>query len=291
MIEKGGANEEKLAFIGKLNPAELAQLRAVYQQKFSKDISEVIDKTCKGRFKIAAMCLFKDPLSLDVDYICLCLQNNIGSVMEMVLTKSNQQKDMIKLSYQERHKKSLAGAIADHLSGKERELLLNLVEPRSENPADPALVAQDAQALYHACEGKTFGCEEKPFIELLSTRSWPHIAAIVQKYPEVSKKHRALLDVVEKEFSGNLRNGLAAIVLLATFGLMDLSALVVNVACKDGNQDTLTRVILINRGPNMEQLKNYYRQKYSGHTLKEDVFKAISDKDLRELLLNCVGDT
>lgn len=76
-------------------------------------------------------------------------------------------------------------------------------------PVDPAKVEQDAKELYKAGE-KRWGTDEGKFIEIMTQRSYAHLAAVFQAYTKYSKND--FHDAIRREMSGNLKRAMQTIV-------------------------------------------------------------------------------
>ena len=79
---------------------------------------------------------------------------------------------------------------------------------RKEGPADVARAVTDAEALYRAGEAK-WGTDESEFLRLLCAESPAHLLAVFDAYFKAHKK--SMEQVIESEFSGNLKTALLAI--------------------------------------------------------------------------------
>jgi len=64
--------------------------------------------------------------------------------------------------------------------------------------------------LYTVQVKKKWGTDEKTFINILTLRSFAHIAAVAHQYEKVSKK--TLVSAIQSEMSGDLEKGLVTIV-------------------------------------------------------------------------------
>jgi hypothetical protein len=288
-----GCDEKKMAFLGARNPVELEAIRVTYQQKFGKDLLSEIKKETKGNFEKVSLQLFKDPLNFDVDVLQEAFKGagfDHDAVIEVLVTKSNAQKQVLKDHYARKFGKDLVKVIESEASGNFRDFLTNLLIPRDESPQVVDNIArEDARTLYNAGEGKT-GTDEKKFIHVLTRASFPHIGAIAKFYVADSKKHHTLAQAIESEFSGPLRTGLLAIVNIAEWGIIDYYAAQAMKAMKGAgtNDHQLIRVTLLQRGV-MPAFKQHFRGKY-GKSFKEWVHSETSGS-YREILHAVIGDT
>jgi len=289
-----GCDEKKCAFLGARNPFELAEIQKAYQAKFGRDLLNELQKELKGHFKQLVLDSFLNPLDFDVHSLHRAMKgpgSDGDAITEILVTKSNAQKDMIKRRYQELFGENLEHRLRKELSGNFEDFVLTLLVPREENPnVVDNNAREDSIALYHAGEGKV-GTDEKKFIHILGRTSFPHIAAINRHYQAVSKKHHTLLQAVDGEFSGHLKYGLLSVINIASFGLVDFFCEVAMKAMKGAgtNDEKLIRVILLNRGPAMGPFKQQFRAKYN-KPLKEWVHSETSGA-YRDALMLMIGDT
>jgi len=212
------------------------------------------------------------------------------AVIEVLVTKSNAQKQGLKDHYLRKYGKDLARVIESEASGNFRDFLESLLIPRDESPQVVENIArEDAHALYNAGEGKT-GTDEKKFIHILTRASFPHIAAIAKFYVADSKKHHTLAHAIEHEFSSHLRTGLLAILNIAEWGIVDYYAHQAMKAMKGAgtNDHQLIRVTLLQRG-NMPAFKSHFGSKF-GKSYKEWVHTETSGA-YRDILMAVIGDT
>jgi len=289
-----GCDEKKCVFLGSRNPVELELIKQAYMQKFSKDLVTELDKELKAHFRMIVLDLFKDPLSFDADSVHRAMKgagSDGDALIEILVTKSNAQKQLLKTAYQTRHGGPLDTRISAETSGNFKEFLLNLLVPRDENPQVVDNNArEDSIALYNAGEGKV-GTDEKKFIHIFTRCSFPHLAAVANHYVASSKKHHTLAQAIESEFSGHLRTGLLAILNIAQWGLVDYYAELAMKAMKGvgTNDEKLIRVTLLNRGPAMHMFKDHFRKKFN-KPYKEWVHSETSGvyRDIIELV---IGDT
>jgi len=289
-----GCDDKKLVFLGARNPLELETIKQVYRQKFDKDLVAQLSGEASGHLKTVIMGLFKDPITTDADVIASATKKIMGAdseaIIQILVTKSNAEKQMLLDFYNKHHNRSLHSAITMDAEGDFRDFLLKLLEPRDENPnVVDHNAREDAKILYNAGEGK-LGTDEKKFIHIFTRSSFPHLNAVAKHYVADGKKHHTLHQAVDSEFSGPLKTGLQALLHIAEWGILDYYADQIHKAMKGigTNDDALIRLILLNRR-NMPAFKDVFRRKYN-KSLKEWVFSETSGS-YREILMNMIGDT
>uniref|UniRef100_A0AAY4E3P7 Annexin n=1 Tax=Denticeps clupeoides TaxID=299321 RepID=A0AAY4E3P7_9TELE len=134
------------------------------------------------------------------------------ALIEILVTRSNQQIHEMNAAYEEVYKKSLEDDIKSDTSGHFLRILVSLVQgAREEGPADMDRAREDAQALADACNDDSSEMEMK-FMSILCTRSFPHLRRVFQEFVRCTNKDVEL--IIKKEMSGDVKNAMFAIALL-----------------------------------------------------------------------------
>uniref|UniRef100_A0A673K9Q3 Annexin n=1 Tax=Sinocyclocheilus rhinocerous TaxID=307959 RepID=A0A673K9Q3_9TELE len=132
------------------------------------------------------------------------------ALIEILVTRSNQEIQEMCSAYQNAYKKSLEDAIASDTSGHFKRILISLAQgAREEDPADMARALEDAQELADACNADSGDLEDK-FMSILCTRSFPHLRRVFQEFVRCSNKD--IEQIIKKEMSGDVKNAMFAIV-------------------------------------------------------------------------------
>ncbi|KAJ8285189.1 hypothetical protein GJAV_G00023290 [Gymnothorax javanicus] len=121
-----------------------------------------------------------------------------NTIIEVLVKRSNAQRQQIKAAYQQASGKPLEGALKDALKGQLEEVVLALLK----TPAE-----YDAQQLNLAMKG--FGTDEETLIEILASRTNAEIREIKKIYKQEYKKD--LEEHIKDETSGDFRNALLAL--------------------------------------------------------------------------------
>ncbi|KAM9360855.1 annexin A1a [Symphorus nematophorus] len=121
-----------------------------------------------------------------------------NTIIEILVKRSNEQRQQIKAAYQQASGKPLASALKDALKGDLEDVVLALLK----TPAQ-----YDAQQLKHAMKG--LGTDEQTLIEILASRNNREILEIKKVYKEDYKKD--LEDDIKSDTSGDFRAALLAL--------------------------------------------------------------------------------
>uniref|UniRef100_A0A3B4BT61 Annexin n=1 Tax=Pygocentrus nattereri TaxID=42514 RepID=A0A3B4BT61_PYGNA len=200
-----------------------------------------------------------------------------ATIIEVLVKRSNDQRQQIKAAYQQASGKPLDAALKHALSGELEDVVLALLK----TPAQ-----YDAQQLKLAMKG--LGTDEDTLIEILASRTNREIRDIKKAYKDEFKKE--LEDDIKSDTSGDFRNALLALCKVGLFlnvlfsvTLLSLQALYEAGEKRKGTDCTVFIDILTTRSAN--QLRKVFQQyqKYS----KVDVAKAI-DLELKGDIENCL---
>ncbi|KAL7839311.1 hypothetical protein SRHO_G00259690 [Serrasalmus rhombeus] len=202
-----------------------------------------------------------------------------ATIIEVLVKRSNDQRQQIKAAYQQASGKPLDAALKHALSGELEDVVLALLK----TPAQ-----YDAQQLKLAMKG--LGTDEDTLIEILASRTNREIRDIKKAYKDEFKKE--LEDDIKSDTSGDFRNALLALCKAARsedktvneeLADKDARALYEAGEKRKGTDCAVFIDILTTRSAN--QLRKVFQQyqKYS----KVDVAKAI-DLELKGDIENCL---
>ncbi|KAK3526073.1 hypothetical protein QTP70_014662 [Hemibagrus guttatus] len=132
------------------------------------------------------------------------------ALIEILVTRSNEEIQAMCAAYRKAFKKSLEDAIHSDTSGHFCRILVSLAQgARDEGPADMAKVLEDSQALADACNADSDERIDK-FMSILCTRSFPHLRKVFQEFVKCTNKD--IEQIIKKEMSGDVKNAMFAVV-------------------------------------------------------------------------------
>uniref|UniRef100_A0A8C3RTW3 Annexin A1 n=1 Tax=Chelydra serpentina TaxID=8475 RepID=A0A8C3RTW3_CHESE len=159
-------------------------------------------------------------------------------------------------------KRDLAKDIASDTSGDFQKALLALAkgDRNEDGHVNEELADNDARALYEAGE-KRKGTDINVFITILTTRSFPHLRRVFQKYTKFSQHD--MNKALDLELKGDIENCLTAIVKCAT-SKPAFFAEKLNLAMKGSGtrQKILNRIMVSRSEVDMNEIKGYYNKLY-----------------------------
>eukprot|EP01133_Synstelium_polycarpum_P007554 gene7554-8836_t len=183
---KGLGTDEKtlIKILGNRNLSERMAIKQAYPARHGgKSLEKALDSETSGNFCATLLTLLQEPLELDVRELywsCKGAGTNEDTLVEILCTRSNLQKQKIIQRFHQVHCKSLESMIASDTSGD-----------------------------LNAGEGR-LGTDEHVFIDIFTKSSYAHLRELTKVYERNHKKH-TLEKAIKSEFSGNLRSGLLAI--------------------------------------------------------------------------------
>lgn len=281
-----GTDEDKIIeVVTNRSNSQRQEMLKMYQQMWGRNLIDDLKSELSSHFEDVIVALFKKP----DDYDAWCLHDAMSGIgttestlIEIMCSRSNAQIKAITAAYKRLYKKDLAKELQSETSGHFKRLMYSLAQAsRDEEDVDSAKAEDDAKALLEAGE-KSWGTDESRFNVVLASRSFPQLALVSQAYQRLSKK--TLEEAVKSEFSGDVEDGLLAIVRCA----MDLptyfAGRLKNAMSGLGTKDkALIRIMVTRSEVDMEQIKQVFYSKY-GQPL-EDFIKDDTSGDYKKTLI------
>lgn len=211
---KGFGTDEKLLIqvLSRLDPLQAAGVRQTFNQRHRRDLLNDLEKETSGYFRDGLLAIARGPLEQD----CFNLNKAIKGlgtkesvVNDVLLSRSNADINAIKAHYQHMFRRSLESDLKGDLSMKTERLFTMILAARRNEESSPVIPQQidsDVQELYRATEGQKMGTDQVTVCSILSSRSDGQIRAISLAYKQ--KYHRALGEVLAKNFSGHMEDAL-----------------------------------------------------------------------------------
>ncbi|KAF3814408.1 hypothetical protein GH733_017566, partial [Mirounga leonina] len=167
------------------------QIKAAYLQEKGKPLDEALKKAPSGHLKEVVLALLKTPAQFDAGELRAAtkgLGTDEDSLDEILVLRTNKEIREINRVYREELKRDLAKDITSDTSGGYWNALLSLAKgDLSEDfGLNDDLADTDARALYEA-EERRKGTDVNVFITILTTRTYPHLRQVFQKYSKYSK--------------------------------------------------------------------------------------------------------
>ncbi|KAM5192075.1 annexin A1-like [Mantella aurantiaca] len=266
------------------------EIKVAYQKQTGKTLEESLKKALSGKLEHFILGLLKTPAQFDAHELkgaTKGLGTDEDAIIEILVTRNNQQLKQIKSVYSQEFKTDLEIDIKDDTSGDFQKALIALLKGTrsedcyvNENQAD-----QDAKALYEAGEKKK-KADVSVFIDIFTSRSITHLNKVFEKYANYSKHD--LNKALDLELKGDIERCLVAIVKYAV-NKPGYFAEKVHLAMKGLGirEKVLNRVIISRSEVDMKAIKAQYKQMYK-NSMRDDIM-AETNGDYETALLGLIG--
>ncbi|KAM9642603.1 annexin A1 [Trichechus inunguis] len=276
----------------KRNNAQRQQIKAAYLQEKGKPLDEALKKALKGHVEEVALALLKTPAQFDADELRGAMKNlgtDEDALIEILASRTNREIKEINRVYQEELKRDLAKDIISDTSGDFQRALVSLAKgDRSEDLCvNEDLADADARALYQAGEGRK-GTDLKVFNTILTTRSYPHLRRVFQKYTKYSQHD--MNKVLDLELKGDIEKCLTAIVKCASSKPAFFAEKLYQAMKGIGTRHkTLIRIMVSRSEIDMNDIKAFYQKKY-GISLSQAILDETKGDYEKILVALCGGN-
>jgi protein required for attachment to host cells len=257
-----------------------------YQKLYNKDLIKDLKGELNGKLETAIVALFKDPIEYDVETLKNSMKGagtDEDTLIEVLISRPPEILEIIKKEYKKKYNKELVDDVKSDIKGDLQKLLVPVINGTRSKNTNPNTeeCKKYAEELYEAGEKKA-GTNEAKFVEIFSKVSPSELIRISQEYHKAHGKN--ILEVIDKEFSGNMKKALRTIV-YAIISPSEYFATRVKEAIKGfGTDDSLLMRVLITRDEiDMNKIKQYYKQLYK-KDMVEDIKNDIGG-DYRKLMV------
>ncbi|KAM9642604.1 annexin A1-like [Trichechus inunguis] len=289
---KGVDEATIIDILTKRNNAQRQQIKAAYLQEKGKPLAEALKKALKGHLEDVALALLKTPAQFDADELRGAMKNlgtDEDALIEILASRTNREIKEINRVYQEELKRDLAKDIISDTSGDFQRALVSLAKgDRSEDLCvNEDLADADARALYQAGEGRK-GTDLKVFNTILTTRSYPHLRSVFQKYTKYSQHD--MNKVLDLELKGDIEKCLTAIVKCASSKPAFFAEKLYQAMKGIGTRHkTLIRIMVSRSEIDMNDIKAFYQKKY-GISLSQAILDETKGDYEKILVALCGGN-
>lgn len=290
-IKAKGVDENTIIeILVKRSNEQRQQIKAAYQQASGKPLEPALKSALKGDLEDVVLALLKTPAQYDAQQLKKAMKGlgtDEDTLIEILASRNNRQILEIKKAYKEDYKKELEDDIKSDTGGDFRAALLALCKASRTEGVSEQLVDSDARALYEAGEGRK-GTDASAFIEILTSRSAPHLRKVFDRYSKYSKVDMA--KAIDLEMKGDIENCLTAVVKCAGSRPAFFSEkLYLAMKGKGTRKSILTRIMVSRSEIDMKRIKDEYKKTY-GKTLYQDILDDTEGDYEKILLALCGGE-
>uniref|UniRef100_A0A672JPN3 Annexin n=1 Tax=Salarias fasciatus TaxID=181472 RepID=A0A672JPN3_SALFA len=281
-IKTKGVDENTIIeILVKRSNEQRQQIKEAYQQASGKSLESALKSALKGDLEDVVLALLKTPSQYDAQLLKLAMKGlgtDEETLVEILASRNNRQIVDIKKAYKEEYKKDLEEDIRGDTSGEFRTALLELCKASRTEGVSEQLVDSDARALYEAGEGRK-GKDCSVFIDILTSRSAPHLRKVFERYSKYSKVDVA--KAIDLEMKGDIERCLTAIGEFTTSPSFCLQG-------KGTRKPILTRIMVSRSEIDMKRIKEEYKKNY-GKTLYQEILDDTKG-DYEKILLALCGE-
>ena len=289
-IKSSKGQNEIIKIICNRTNEERQKIKQLYITSYGEDLEKALRSKLSGNFEDCIVALLNTPSEYDAKQLHKAiagLGTDEDTLTEIIATRPKWKIEEIKAEYEKLYNVTLEKDIHGDTSGTYRQLLVALLQGgRSENPyPNEKECKKICEELYNGGEAIK-GTDNDLFIKYFANKSPAELAMVSQLYHK--KYNKSLLDVIEKEFSGDVKV-LFSTLLKALVKPAEYFATRVNEAVKGWgtNNNLLIRILVTRDEIDMPQIKKCYKELY-----KKDMLEDIKDDtsgDYRELLIELAG--
>ncbi|XP_039274449.1 annexin A13-like [Styela clava] len=290
---KGLGTEEKviIAIVANRTRRQRLKIEETYKQKYGRDLKENLKSELSGDFEDVVLAMFYPPAEGDARFLhkAMCgVGTDEEALVEILATRYNNQIKDIKEAYKAKYEKELEKAIKGDTSGDFKRLLVILLQANRDETfaVDRDLAKAEAKLLIDAGV-KYWGTDEAKFIEIFCNRSFPQIRATCYEYEKLAG--HTMLKAVDKEFSGDMKKALTAIIQISDYAPIYFANRLHKAMCGVGTDDsTLIRIVTTRCEVDMGEIKKEFEKTYG-----KSLFSWIKDDtsgDYKRMLLCLIRD-
>uniref|UniRef100_A0A671U7B1 Annexin n=1 Tax=Sparus aurata TaxID=8175 RepID=A0A671U7B1_SPAAU len=216
-----GTDEDAIIdIVAQRSNTQRQEIRQTFKSLLGRDLMKDLKSELSKNLERLIIGLMLTPAEFDAKMMRKAMEGagtDEHALIEILVTRSNEEIHAMNAAYQNAYKKSLEEAIQSDTSGHFCRILVSLVQgAREEGPADVERADADAQVIYcltlielaDACNAESDDMEMK-FMSILCTRSFPHLRRVFQEFVRCTNKD--IEQIVKKEMSGDVKNAFYAI--------------------------------------------------------------------------------
>ncbi|XP_029940599.1 annexin A1-like [Salarias fasciatus] len=291
-IKSKGVDEDVIiSVLVRRNNEQRQKIKAVYEASTGHKLDTDLKEALRSDLEDVTLALLLAPALFD-SYLIRKATKRLGTdekiLVEILVTRTNQEIQEIKRVYKEVYGPDLEHVITDETEGDFRKALLALLSPnRDENTeVDMDLVREDAKTLFEKGESCGDICEET-FINILTKRSGPQLRRTLQYYKD-NLGDISLPKLMREELRGDIKDCFLALVKCAWnkpayFAEKLHDAMKGHGTC----EDTLIRILVSRSEIDLKKIVEEYRGMY-GRPIQEDILHDTKEH-FREVLLGLCG--
>ena len=241
------------------------EIAKAFKVMYGKDLIQDLRSELSGDFEDLILALMEPPAVYDAKQLHKAMAG-LGTkesvLIEIMTTRTNAQIHELKATYRQLYGRDLEHDLIGETSGHFKRLLVSLCAGgRDEsNHTDPLRANQDARNLYRAGE-RRLGTDESCFNAILASQNMYQLRLVFDEYQKVA--NHGIEKAIESEFSGDIRDGLLAVVKSIRYRPAYFAELLYNSMKGLGTRDNdLIRIIVTRAEIDLRDIQQSYHQLY-----------------------------
>lgn len=267
---KGFGTDEKalVHVLARLDPLQMAAVRATYSQHIGRDLYKDVKSETGGYLRQGLLALIEGPLMHDVSTAHEAIAG-LGTkewmLNDVLLGRSNADVNAIKTAYERTYNKPLKNDVEGDLSFKTAELFVNVLRAQRHEeslPVNPASIEAETRAIHDATAARMVN-NVSEVCGVFTRSSNAELRAIDQAFQ--ARYNASLEKHIEKEFSGHMEGALLHMLRTAKDPAMRDAMLLEECMAGAGTKDErlVVRVVRVHWSrEHREMVKRAYRAKY-----------------------------
>uniref|UniRef100_A0A914DUG3 Annexin n=1 Tax=Acrobeloides nanus TaxID=290746 RepID=A0A914DUG3_9BILA len=261
-----GTNNQKVIQVicGRTN-WERQEINKAFKVMYGKDLIKDLKSELSGDFEDLILALMEPPAVYDANQLHKAMAG-LGTkesvLIEIMCSRTNAQIQSIKLAYKQIYGRDLERELIGETSGHFKRLLTSLCAGGRDESSrtDPVKANHDARALYRAGEQR-LGTDESTFNAILASQNYAQLRLVFAEYQKVS--NHSIEQAINAEFSGDIKDGLLAIVKTIKNRAAFFAELLYNSMRGLGTRDTdLIRIVVTRAEIDLRDIRTEYQRMY-----------------------------
>ncbi|MCP9260673.1 Annexin-B12 [Dirofilaria immitis] len=258
-------NKVMLVLCGRVN-FQRQQIAAAYKTLYGKDLINDLKSELSGDFEDLILALMEPPARYDAQQLHKAMDGlgtNESVLIEIMCSRTNAQIIELRNVYQQMYNSSLENDLIGETSGHFKRLLVSLCNAgRDESmETNPLRANQDAKRLYKAGEQR-LGTDESCFNAILVSQNYAQLRLVFAEYQKIT--NHSIEKAIETEFSGDIKDGLLAIVACIQNKPAYFATLLYNSMVGLGTRDNdLIRAIVTRSEIDLADIRQEFQRKYN----------------------------
>ncbi|XP_072138502.1 annexin A7-like [Mobula birostris] len=291
-MKGAGTNEQAIIdVVANRSNDQRQKIKLAFKTLYGKDLIKDLKSELSGNMEEIIIALFMPTTYYDAWSLRKAMEG-AGTqdrvLIEILCTRNNQEIREIVRCYKDELGRNLEKDLKKDTSGHFKRLLISMSQGNRDETqtVDMQKATADAERLFRAGEGK-LGTDESTFNMILATRSFPQLKATIQEYGRLA--NRELMKAIDREFSGDVRDGMQAIVqCVVNRPAFFAEKLYKSMKGLGTSDSTLIRVIVTRSEIDLVQIKQAFWEKYQ-KTLRMMV-ESDTSGDYKRMLLSIIGN-